>query len=54
MTTKLTLRLDEGLIRDATRAARARGVSLLEKDYVLVLLFLKYVSENMPGSPLLP
>jgi len=30
MATKLTLRLDEGVIRDAKRAARARGVSLSE------------------------
>jgi hypothetical protein len=30
MATKLTLRLDEGIIRDAKRAARARGVSLSE------------------------
>ena len=28
MATKLTLRLDEGVIRDAKRAAQARGVSL--------------------------
>jgi Family of unknown function (DUF6364) len=30
MATKLTLRLDEGVIRDAKRAAHARGVSLSE------------------------
>jgi hypothetical protein len=30
MATKLTLRLDEGVIRDAKRAARTRGVSLSE------------------------
>lgn len=30
MATKLTLRLDEGVIRDAKRAARLRGVSLSE------------------------
>jgi len=30
MATKLTLRLDEGVIRDAKRAARFRGVSLSE------------------------
>jgi hypothetical protein len=30
MATKLTLRLDESVIRDAKRAARARGVSLSE------------------------
>lgn len=30
MATKLTLRLDEGVIRDAKRAAQARGVSLSE------------------------
>jgi hypothetical protein len=30
MATKLTLRLDEGLIRDAKRAASAKGVSLSE------------------------
>jgi hypothetical protein len=30
MATKQTLRLDEGVIRDAKRAARARGVSLSE------------------------
>jgi len=30
MATKLTLRLDEGVIRDAKRAARARGLSLSE------------------------
>lgn len=30
MATKLTLRLDERVIRDAKRAARARGVSLSE------------------------
>ena len=30
MTTKLTLRLDEGVIRDAKKAARLRGVSLSE------------------------
>ena len=30
MATKLTLRLDEGVIRDAKRAARARGVRLSE------------------------
>ena len=30
MATKLTLRLDEGVIRDAKRATRARGVSLSE------------------------
>jgi hypothetical protein len=28
MATKLTLRLDEGVIRDAKKAARLRGVSL--------------------------
>lgn len=30
MATKLTLRLDESVIRDAKRAARARGISLSE------------------------
>jgi len=30
MAAKLTLRLDESVIRDAKRAARARGVSLSE------------------------
>ena len=30
MATKLTLRLDEGLIRDAKRAVSAKGVSLSE------------------------
>jgi hypothetical protein len=30
MATKLTLRLDEGVIRNARRAASARGVSLSE------------------------
>ena len=30
MATKLTLRLDEGVIREAKRAARVRGVSLSE------------------------
>jgi hypothetical protein len=30
MATKLTLRLDEGVIRDAKKAARLRGVSLSE------------------------
>ena len=30
MATKLTLRLDEGVIRDAKLAARVRGVSLSE------------------------
>jgi hypothetical protein len=30
MATKLTLRLDESIIRDAKRAARLRGVSLSE------------------------
>jgi hypothetical protein len=30
MATKLTLRLDEGVIREAKRVARARGVSLSE------------------------
>jgi antitoxin component of RelBE/YafQ-DinJ toxin-antitoxin module len=30
MATKLTLRLDEGVIRDAKRAAQVRGVSLSE------------------------
>jgi len=30
MATKLTLRLDESVIRDAKRAARARGTSLSE------------------------
>ncbi|MEW6439757.1 MAG: DUF6364 family protein [bacterium] len=30
MATKLTLRLDENVIRNAKRAARARGVSLSE------------------------
>ena len=30
MATKLTLRLDEGVIRDAKMAARLRGVSLSE------------------------
>jgi predicted HicB family RNase H-like nuclease len=38
MAAKLTLRINENVIRDAKRAARARGVSLPEKNYVLVAL----------------
>ena len=54
MAAKLTLRLDEDGIRDAKRVARARSVSLSEKDYVLVLLFLEYVSDKYAGVPFAP
>ena len=44
MATKLTLRLDEGIIRDAKRAARVRGVSLSE----MVSGYFRAVSRKIP------
>lgn len=54
MAAKLTLRLNEDGIRDAKRVARARSVSLSEKDYVLVLLLFEYVSDKYAGVPFAP
>jgi hypothetical protein len=45
MATKLTLRLDEGIIRNAKRAARVRGVSLSQ----MVAGYFQAVSEEKKG-----
>jgi hypothetical protein len=46
MATKLTLRLDEGVIRNAKRAARGRGVSLSK----MVAGYFQAVSEEKKGQ----
>ena len=46
MATKLTLRLDEGVIRNAKRAARVRGVSLSK----MVAGYFQAVSEEKKGQ----
>lgn len=46
MATKLTLRLDEGVIRNAKRAARVRGVSLSQ----MVTGYFQAVSEKKKGK----
>lgn len=53
MTTKLTLRLDDKVIRQAKEAARTKGVSLsrIVEDYFRSLAVRK--EEEVPESPVL-
>lgn len=53
MTTKLTLRLDEELINQAKKTARAKGVSVsrIVEDYFRSLVARK--EKEMPESPVL-
>jgi antitoxin component of RelBE/YafQ-DinJ toxin-antitoxin module len=53
MATKLTLRLDEKIIRDAKRAARARGVSLSEMVSGYFQAVCKRKAFQIPTTPVL-
>jgi hypothetical protein len=53
MATKLTLRLDEGVIRDAKRAARARGISLSEMVSGYFRAVCKGKTVKMEATPVL-
>jgi Family of unknown function (DUF6364) len=53
MATKLTLRLDEGVIREAKRAARLRGVSLSEMVSGYFLAICKSKAFKIEATPVL-